>query len=347
MLYKDFEYNTKVFFCYKILIFHQILIEYKEPILFLDGDVIIKKNINCVFNLLKKYDILFRYRPILNILGPLGTSDGAKVNSGVVVIANNQITKDFLFTLKSEVFNFLKLNKDPVIYTQNSKVITALDQEIIWNIYKKMRNKIKFLPLDDKFNDSYFRNDSYIWHAKGSARNNIKYKYETYKYNKFFLRMIFSVFRMLKIDLKNLLKKCLFILLSRKLYRIKNLNIELKNNRVNFNNKLTIINSNFLLSNKILLHFKNITCIDTEPIVYHFNKNFINKYNNIVHNFVTDFEYLKNKKIDIIISDNKILLKNVKVKITQKYNKICFLYWNNLKLSELFFKNYYIIEKKN
>lgn len=57
------------------------------------------------------------------------------------------------------------------------------DQEELYKCWQKYRDKVKLIPMKQKFNDSTFNDKSVIWHSKGHHFNDPKFQKEWAIYN--------------------------------------------------------------------------------------------------------------------------------------------------------------------
>lgn len=163
-------------FCYMTLPLHDLLCEFDEPLVYVDADTIVRGRLNPVFDLLNQYDLVVRYMGGTDLPGPTTPHDGARVNNGLMGLANNARTRAYAAELRRRVVSFLEGGGDPMRITAPDGIVTGLDQELIWVIYQEMSDRMTFFPLDPSFNDSQFMDSSTLWHAKSKTRRNVRYR---------------------------------------------------------------------------------------------------------------------------------------------------------------------------
>ena len=126
-----------------------------DRVLWLDCDTIIRKSLSGIWGN-GDFSVLYR---------PQGTAD-FKFNSGITMFKNTK-------AVRTLVKRWGKLvEKHPGRY----------DQYTLWLAYKKSADSLNFVPLDVKYNDHRFNEDSVIWHGKGHCRFFKKWKREYAKY---------------------------------------------------------------------------------------------------------------------------------------------------------------------
>lgn len=156
------------------------LTTYKEPIVYLDSDIILRGSLTALFDQLKVYDLIVRSRPNLKTKGAAGTEHAGKFNSGVIAISPSDMGLNFIKEYNKRVRNHIKSRK-PIDFIDNG-IYTAIDQEYLYLVYLDMKSDLRFRHLDIKFNDPYFNDESPVWHGKGVARTALKYKREKSRY---------------------------------------------------------------------------------------------------------------------------------------------------------------------
>jgi len=301
-----------IYFTFMALPLEDLLEEYNEPLIYLDGDIIIRNSFSKLFDELNTYDILIRYRPYLDFVGPLGSIYGARTNTGVLVLANNKRTHSFVKKFKIQIVEYIKNNISPIAYNEGNTVLTGIDQELIWTLIEKNKHSIKFFPLNDIYNDSYFSKEGIIWHAKGVSRKYPEYLIECYKYGGKDINIVKEYSRLLYRKFKRF---------SKKLLQRPKRTVDLKSLRKMLNSpnlkKIIIVNSNIFLENEALFKDKYIKCFDSDPVIYYKNKNIlINK--KINHRYIIyDIETIECDTVDLLICENK----NIKIVSNIQYKK--------------------------
>jgi len=144
---------------------------YKENILYLDADIIIRRPLDDLFAILHDYDLTIKYRPELNHLGPSGTMFASKFNAGVIGIRYSENGLAFAQRYNKYLWNYINSGDELIINLPQEKINTYIDQEMLYITYLEFKNRINFFPLPGGFNDSKFLPQSTIWHGKGTAYN--------------------------------------------------------------------------------------------------------------------------------------------------------------------------------
>ena len=294
--YKSYMYVMMTF------VFDWLLnkIKTKENIVYLDADIVLKGNLNSLYNDLGKYDLMFRYNPFNRIKGPTSDEFGGIMNNGCVAMKNNNIMKEYSKRLKQNIQNYLDTTKDPVIFVEDVGVITCIDQEMEFTTYLEMKDTIKFFPLDNIYNDTQYTKKGIVWHAKGVHRTYPEYLIECYKYGREDVNITKEYIRLYYRKFKKLIKS--FLIEPKESFQIKELEDILKSIKVK---NIIIVNSDFYLDNEKLLKDKKIKCYDTDPVVYYNNKKKLEEQNKSHSYIVYDTQSIKSESIDLLICEKK------------------------------------------
>lgn len=300
-LHVDKEYEKGYQFCYMTLPLHELLVEFDEPLIYMDGDIVVRGSIQPLFEDLNKYDYMVRYRPFLETDGPLSATHGAKVNNGVTCFANNKKTRLFTLELRNRIVEFLNNGGDPIRWSEKNNAVTAIDQELLWLLYLEYQNEIKFFPTDDRYNDSVFKNDSIIWHAKGVARNYPEYRIECYKYGRRDIDLFSEYVKLYYKKFRRLVKNTFFN--DSDSFKIAELEKILADSNID---DIVIVNSDFYLDNETILKgIMKIDCYDIDPAIYHRNKKTL-QAKNVNHNYlVFDTQSIFREKTNLVICEHK------------------------------------------
>lgn len=172
-----------------------VLETYKEPTLYLDSDILVMAPLDELFAELQTCDLLIKYQPEIEQLGPAGTLNSAKFNSGVIAIRPTEVTLQFTREYDRLLREWIDAGKPIYQWREEHKVNTYIDQEFLYMVYDELKEQLKFKPLPDKFNDARFKPDSVIWHGKGVARKRLPYVLGKLSYDNMFFRCIFSLIR--------------------------------------------------------------------------------------------------------------------------------------------------------
>jgi len=139
----------------------ECLNKYKEPVTWIDTDIIIRDDISELLNVgAKQLKILYRK----------GTPERVRINAGVFTIGYSVITHKFI----SDWYNKIKIGHK-----------WGDGQLVFWRIFKKYMQKkqIKMIDLSLKFNSTGKFNDEYvIWHCKKGHFDREKYQVEYQDY---------------------------------------------------------------------------------------------------------------------------------------------------------------------
>lgn len=138
----------------------------KGPVIFIDCDTIIRKNISCLFEDIEGNELKLFIRP--KHRGGIASA----YNTGVYVVGYSESTMALMHNWWMEA----KGKKD-----------WLSDQTTLWYEYHKMEDQIKLTHLERKYNDFggrpiSFNEDSYIWHCKAKHFKNKIYQSEYKKY---------------------------------------------------------------------------------------------------------------------------------------------------------------------
>jgi len=172
-----------------------VLETYKEPTLYLDSDILVMASLDELFAELQTCDLLIKYRPEIELLGPAGTLNSAKFNSGVIAIRPTEVTLQFIREYDHLLREWIDAGKPIYQWREEHKVNTYIDQEFLYMVYDKLKEQLKFKALPDKFNDARFKPGSIIWHGKGVARKRLPYVLAKLSYDNCLFYYIFRLIR--------------------------------------------------------------------------------------------------------------------------------------------------------
>jgi len=172
-----------------------VLQVYKEPVLYLDSDMLVMGPLDELFGELEAYDLLVQYRPHANVSGAGGTRLAGKFNSGVIAIRPSDVGIDFARQYDHRIREWIDTGKPLCKHDEEVGVSTCIDQEFLCLVYEEFKERLRFAPLPIKFNDSRFRPGSIIWHGKGVARKRLPYVLGKLSYNNMFVYYIFWLIR--------------------------------------------------------------------------------------------------------------------------------------------------------
>lgn len=320
------------FFSFKALVLADAMMIAKEPVLFLDGDIIVRKPLNEIFSILEKYHITARYRPFLDTVGPMGSPHSAKINSGVLGLSYNELTLDFLVALRKRIEDFLVAGGAAAVVNEKGQPTTGIDQEAFWLEYLSWAKQLRFWPLADSFNDSYFRQESEIWHAKGVRRQHAIYQYAVRALDSRELAEIEFADALIKQQKIEKSKSLYVTNLVKKLFsadEVRRVLATLKSD-----SKILVINSNFLIANEFDSEMQ-IDCIDFDPVSYHANKAKLGISSNVRHRFEFLDSYVEADKYDAAIIDHSLVpVSGSKIVLRQTKNVTQCLHWSWPKIEE-------------
>lgn len=291
------------FFSYKALIFEHALSSTDRDVIFLDGDLVVRGALHQIFDQMQNADISLRYRPSVNVIGPMGSPGAARFNSGVVALRNNARTLSYLKRVRALIAQHLE--KDGASQS-DGVAITGIDQEAMWIAYNELRDDLDMHPLSDAFNDSYFLPTSYIWHAKGNAR-----RHQMYKVAKDEIRFGRFARWYHRDAIEN--RKTFTDRLSsfRGKMRADYFSLDEKETKMACdqlsNGKLVSFSSDFLLANpELVAAAKETLCHDWDPAAYYHNLPALRSYG-VRHE-------LKIHPLDVVIDDASLILTDVDVR---------------------------------
>jgi len=219
-----------------------------------------------------------------------------------IKLKNNSIMKEYAKRLKENIQNYLDTKKDPVYYHKDIHLVTCIDQEMIFTTYLEMKDKIKFFPLNNIYNDTQYTKEGIIWHAKGVHRTYPEYLIECWKYKREDVNIFKEYLRLYYRKFKRFIKS--FLIEPPENFKIKELediinSLEIKS--------IMIVNSDFYLDNEDVLKDKLVECYDTDPVIYYKNKIKL-KNKNVLHKYIIyDTQLIKKKDVDLLICEEKNL----------------------------------------
>lgn len=173
-----------------------VLEKYKEPTVYLDSDIVVMAGLDGLFAEMKDYDLMVRYHPEVKVRGAGGSEHTGKFNSGVIAVSATEIALEFIRCYHNKVKDWIESGRAIDISPQdNDGVYGCIDQEFLYTTYEDFKDKLRFKPLPNKFNDTWFRPGSVIWHGKGVARKRLPYKLAKLSLDNCVVNCIFSVVR--------------------------------------------------------------------------------------------------------------------------------------------------------
>ncbi len=172
-----------------------VLETYKEPALYLDSDMLVMGSIDGLFAELESYDLMVQYRPEADVLGAGGTRKAGRFNSGVIALRPSDVSIEFARRYDRRIREWIDTGKPLCRYDEDCGIETCIDQEFLYLVYEQFRERLRFAPLPDKFNDSRFRPDSIIWHGKGVSRKRLPYVLAKLSYDNLFVYYVFLLIR--------------------------------------------------------------------------------------------------------------------------------------------------------
>lgn len=161
-----------------------LLETYKEPVVCLDSDTILLGPLDELFKALDTYDVMIRHNPNFEMLGPAGTMDAAKFNAGVTAYGASEAGMKFAREYHRRTREWIDARKPLIIWQEAQKGNAYIDQELLYLVYKDLKDELRFKDLPGKFNDSKFRPGSIVWHGKGTARKHPRYVSAKLSYGK-------------------------------------------------------------------------------------------------------------------------------------------------------------------
>jgi len=172
-----------------------VLQKYKEPVVYLDADMLVMGPLDELFDELETYDLLVQYRPEGDVLGAGGTRKAGRFNSGVIAVRPSDEGIEFARQYNHRISKWIDTGKPLCKYDEDCGIETCIDQEFLYLVYEEFKGRLRFAPLPIKFNDSRFRPGSVIWHGKGVARKRLPYVLGKLSYDNVFVYYIFSLIR--------------------------------------------------------------------------------------------------------------------------------------------------------
>jgi len=290
-------------FCYMTLPLNDLLREFDEPLVYVDADTLLRGDLSPVFDMLSAYDLVVRCLPFQQLPGPTTQVDGARVNNGCLGLANNERTRRYTAELRDRVIAYLNGGGDPALVVEKTGTVTGLDQELLWVIYREMRDAIRLFPLDDRFNDSQMQAHSVLWHAKGTARRNPRYLYEAARVCRRRADMIRLWPKKLAMDIFRGLRTWQWRRNLRSFFRIPKIGRIVAGAP---RRRLLVINSGFLRFNPELCQFDSIDCVDVDPCWYYENRKALAGVRGLRHCYAAPDAPLPVGEFDLVIADRAL-----------------------------------------
>jgi SAM-dependent methyltransferase len=176
-LHPDFaDTPHKVGYAFKSLTLSLALDKADQPVIFVDGDILIRGSLDPLYEQLKRADLSVRYLPHLVRQGLLSKNHGTRVNTGVIGLAPTSPARAFAADLYQRTADWLATGKPAGGFDNKWKVNVGIDQEFFFLVLQDHRGDLVFEPMNDAFNDAYYMPDSPIWHAKGVGRCDYRYQ---------------------------------------------------------------------------------------------------------------------------------------------------------------------------
>lgn len=161
-----------------------VLETYQEPTIYLDSDTMLRTSLDGLFQELEAHDVLIKYRPQLEQIGPVGTPHAAKFNSGVIAIRPSEAGLAFMREYHTNMRAWIEAGKPILEWREEYGVHVYIDQEFLFLAYDKLKDQMKFKALPEIYNDAGFHSNSVIWHGKGSARTHPEYTLAKLSYDR-------------------------------------------------------------------------------------------------------------------------------------------------------------------
>jgi len=140
---------------------HSLILEWfdkgYDKIAWLDNDAIVRRNISGIFDGVKKNTI--------KVWTKMKRKDYGKFQGGVYVLGNGEITKRYL---------------KHIVHRLEGKNKWMLPQLLMYTLF--LKHKLNLVEMGHGYNDSFFRDDSFIWHCKQSHFKEKKYQKEYKRY---------------------------------------------------------------------------------------------------------------------------------------------------------------------
>lgn len=151
----------------RYLVIPDILKNIKTPLLYIDVDNIIRKDLIEFTQELNNFDIsIFKYPLGLH---PIGWRKFMTYACGIIGINPTKESVSFFEDMKSEV--------------SNNDILTVGDQLDFYNVWLKHKDTVRINKFDKKYKDCDLYEDSFIWSGDGTVKDEMLFKkcMENYK----------------------------------------------------------------------------------------------------------------------------------------------------------------------
>lgn len=157
-----------------------------DILMWLDADSVVRKpGLDNLFENLKSFDVCMRPKT------PTDISKGFM--GGLIGINNSRRAKMFTNVYRSilerEKYSYRRINSvaasminDISELPRMSMSIWMANQNILCEVHRLLKNKVKFLFVQNKFLDTRFTDEGVVWTVKTSTRNNSKFSIESKNY---------------------------------------------------------------------------------------------------------------------------------------------------------------------
>ncbi len=175
----------------------QVLIQYGEPTLYLDADILVRGSLRELFGELEQCDFMVLYRPERVQIGAAGTSYGATFNNAVIAVSPSEAGVRLAQSYAQRLREYMASGQPLSAFRPEYGLSFYVDQELLYVTYLAARHEVSFLPLPAKFHDTRLKPHGVIWHGKGQVKRHPVYVKEKLRYTQSHLYHAYSVYYLL------------------------------------------------------------------------------------------------------------------------------------------------------
>jgi hypothetical protein len=156
----------------------------KDILVWLDADSLVVREIPEFIDFVQDCDLSVRFKNDSDLNNNLKKKNKKKPRgfmAGLIVVGTSEESKIFI-EMYDEMLSQNSYKKIKINYTcpvarlpLPTKVIWMANQDVLFSVYKKIKDRINFKPLPQKYLDCSFSEKTAIWSVKASNRSDKKF----------------------------------------------------------------------------------------------------------------------------------------------------------------------------